>query len=164
MFFFRLATLRGMFPFVLLLVAAGCAGLQEYDASCIKETPLPVIERDPIPPAKDVPEEFARFSGIWAGGKWDGFRGTLCNTLVVFSVDKNGTAKLVYSWGDQPNWNTSPGWILVTATISGNRMVLERFRNNVQAEYYFQVVDGKPTLSGIYPHNFGVSYVTLWKQ
>ncbi len=62
----------------------------------IAQCPLP----DDItltPPSGDVPRDLAAFAGAWGGGAWGGILPTF---LVVEQVNADGTANVVYSWGN----------------------------------------------------------------
>jgi hypothetical protein len=66
---------------------------------CQGTMPLPDDVRV-VPPATDVPQALARFSGAWSGA-WRDTAGveTQCNTLVVEEVHANGFLRVVYSVG-----------------------------------------------------------------
>jgi dienelactone hydrolase len=59
------------------------------------------------------------FSGAWLGGAWGG---DLPTALVVEQVHSNGTANVIYSWGEPPMKFFKPGWIRQTATIDGDQL------------------------------------------
>lgn len=48
------------------------------------------------PPAADVPRNISDFSGIWVG-KWDG---GLCGVVIAQQILTDGTAQLLYMWGN----------------------------------------------------------------
>lgn len=77
-----------------LILPSSVAGAQE---KC--DDPLPEFTIEP--PAADVPEEFAQFSGVWKG-KWGGF---LCSSFIVTKVDTKGEVKGIYSWGRGRNFD-----------------------------------------------------------
>lgn len=119
---------------VFLLVSSGYAD---------SHIPLP-DDLNISPPDENVPEHYARFSGTWNGGKWSG---NLPHTLIVESIDAEGSVVAVYAWGDYAGWNITKGWSRHEGVISGNRLTLETFRNGANARYEL-VDDG--TLLGRY--------------
>jgi len=80
-----------------LIMASICAALP-----CFAQTPLP-DDLKIVPPAPDVANEIAVFSGSWAG-KWvDRFGTSLDHQLVVEKVEGR-TATVIYSTGVAPSW------------------------------------------------------------
>ena len=73
-------------------LSAQVAGAKE----CQRETPLPSDVRL-IVPGPEVPEDVARFAGVWSGA-W-GESGGLCPTLVLEEVLQNGYARVILSYG-----------------------------------------------------------------
>ena len=64
---------------------------------CQGTMPLPDDVRV-VPPASDVPQELARFSGAWTGAWRDsGGTDTQCNTLIIEEVHPNGFLRVVYA-------------------------------------------------------------------
>ncbi|HXH13387.1 MAG TPA: hypothetical protein VNP04_26880 [Alphaproteobacteria bacterium] len=53
------------------------------------------------PPGPEVPAPTGAFSGVWAGGAWDGI---LPHILIVEEVSSTGEAAVISSWGDAPDW------------------------------------------------------------
>lgn len=96
-----------------------------------------------VRPAEGVPDSLRRFSGAWKG-KW---AGEMDHVLVVEEVEASGKASVVYAWGDSSRWNITRGWTRTTATISGDKIDVERFRNGAEVSYQFE---GPDTLSGEY--------------
>lgn len=97
-------------------------------------SPLPKSGAAITLPGADVPVAFSRFLGRW-NGMWNG---RLCNTLVVLSVDSDGRASVVYSWGMYWRWGVKkPGFVVVSAAIEGDELILERFSGNEQTTYRF---------------------------
>jgi hypothetical protein len=77
---------------------------------CQGMLPLPADLRV-VPPAPDVPEALARFSGAWSGA-WRDSRGAdaQCNVLVVEEAHPNGFLKVVYSVGVSPTFGTTAAY------------------------------------------------------
>jgi len=82
-----------------------------------------------FPPASDLTQDEAAFSGRWAGefkGKWRGLvEGSLPHVLVVEEIRRDGslgttTAIAVFGWGTVSRWSVSPGWYRVRGTFEGS--------------------------------------------
>src|SRR3546814_4840229 len=61
--------------------------------SCATVTPLPQ-DLSVSPAAPGVPEQYARFLGVWSG-TWNGGS---CGSLAVTAVQADGTAAAIYAW------------------------------------------------------------------
>jgi dienelactone hydrolase len=70
------------------------------------------------PPASTVAKEQAAFSGSWLGS-WGG---DLPTALIVEQVHSNGTANVIYAWGEPPMKFFKPGWVRQTAKIDGHKL------------------------------------------
>jgi dienelactone hydrolase len=70
-------------------------------------------------PAADVPAKISAFAGAWGGGAWGG---TLPNMLVVEKVNPDGTAAVVYAWGNDGTGHIRAGWVRNRATITGCKL------------------------------------------
>jgi hypothetical protein len=68
-----------------------------------------------VAPPADLPPAVATFAGVWSGGAWDGI---LPHVLVVEHLASDGTATVVYAYGDAPEWHLTRGWIRTTGTIA----------------------------------------------
>lgn len=136
---------------VLLLLAASPAVAGE----CYEETPLP-NSLEITPPDSNLPADTARFVGIWSNGKWDD---KLCHTLAVLSLDADGSAEAIYSYGTYAGWNIRKAeYFKSQGTIADGKLTLETFRNGAKAVYWFSGDD----LKGSYTNsNGGTSWVTL---
>jgi hypothetical protein len=68
-----------------------------------------------VPPATEVPQELARFSGAWSGA-WRDARGvdTQCNALVIEEVNYNGFLRVVYSVGASPRMGSGTPYVART--------------------------------------------------
>ncbi len=109
---------------------------------CLKETALPDYK---IAPITEPVGSAADFLGVWGGGKWGD---TLCHTLVVKRVIKNGDAAkayIIYSWGK--GYNFTPGYDDVTGEIKDGKLSFTLSRGEVKVEY---VIASDGTLRGIY--------------
>ena len=74
-----------------------------------------------VPPSSDLPQEIAAFSGKWEGN-WDK---TLDAVLIVEEIGPE-KAKIIYAWGDAPEWNTERGFQRFKAkVITGQKPKLE---------------------------------------
>ncbi len=84
------------------------------------EIPLPE-NINIVAPSSDLPKELAAFSGKWEGN-WDG---VLDAILIVEEIGLE-RAKVIYAWGDAPEWNTKKAFRRYTAkVISGEKPKLE---------------------------------------
>ena len=99
-----------------IIVFAACVMLTTF---AFAQSPLPG-DLSLVPPVQGVPKSVAAFSGAWKG-LWGG---TLPSALAVEQVDSNGTAKVVYSWGDEPMMKIKAGWARMTGTISNDTLHL----------------------------------------
>ncbi len=113
------------------------------------DNPLPDVRVSA--PGPDVPKEIAQFSGIWKG-KW-GAR--LCSTLVVETVDKDGIAELVYSWGRGRNFE--PGYFAPNGKIRDEKLTF-----GTRAKFTFWITK-EGNLAGKRVAGTGRSYVTMQK-
>ena len=105
-----------------------------------------------VEPSADVPDAIRRFHGTWEG-QWDG---KLDHMLIVEKVAAEGSATVVYAWGDYPQWQVSRDWLRTTVTISGDEMTMKRGEDNVR--YVFRS-DGK--LGGTYDTGWHRNYGTF---
>lgn len=145
---------------VLTLVAVMLAGLPTV---CAASPPLPsdlVI----VPPTSDVPPDTAKFSGKWAGGKWDG---KLENILVVETIVPSGDAMVVYAWEDYKPWKLTRRWIRVRGKIAEGKLkaTFWKWQNQRKVEAtveYWLNPDG--SLSGRYERSGRSSSITLYRQ
>ena len=60
-----------------------------------------------------MPAAAAVFSGVWAGGAWDG---VLPHVLIVEQVSATGRAAVISGWGDAPDWQMTRGFTRVQRT------------------------------------------------
>jgi dienelactone hydrolase len=65
-------------------------------------------------PGKEVSNEFAVFSGAWAG---DGWNGIVPIALVVEKIDQTGSAAVIFSWGDVVGAKRPRGWLRTAGRI-----------------------------------------------
>ena len=99
-------------------------GSLEAVADCRKVTPIPG-DAEVIKPRANVPEKFARFSGVW-NGAWDQRPNILgmCKTLVVEEILPNGYARIINSWDAYGRFR-GPGFYRATARIEGDEIRFE---------------------------------------
>ena len=96
------------------------------------EVPLP-DDINIVPPSSDLPQEIAAFSGKWEGN-WDK---TLDAILIVEEIGPE-KAKIIYAWGDAPEWNTKKGFKRYKAkVITGQKPKLEFMKG----KFTVQLVD-----------------------
>ena len=120
---------------VSLFLLAACAETYTTDGSTACKTPLPA-DFTVTPPAESVPPEYAKFSGIWGDGKWEG---KLCHTLVVTEVNEDGSVSAIYSHGRYEGWNIHhAGFFTLSGVIEDGVLELERLGTGVKANYRFQ--------------------------
>lgn len=125
----------------MLAFTAGLA-IAVTDVALAADAPLP-DDVSIVPPAENVPDALRRFSGAWIG-KW---AEEMDHVLVVEEVQASGKATIVYAWGDSSRWKITRGWTRTTATISGDGIDVDRFRNGAEVDYKLEDPD---TLSGDY--------------
>jgi hypothetical protein len=129
---------------------------------CFAETPLPDIAKNPTPSTADMPKKFAKWIGVWGGGKWDDKR---CTTLVVLTVNENGEAQVVYSWGAHSTRQSTPGFKHKKATISDDSEKMEfRYSEKYTVTFSFDTKDGKPILRSTFSGQTSSGYATLWPK
>jgi dienelactone hydrolase len=105
-------------------------------------------------PGPDVPPAVAKFAGVWGNGAWDG---VLAHVLVVEQVRPDGQARVVYAYGDAPDWNVSRGHARANARVEGGVLTFDLRDGRVRVEYR---IEGE-SLQGTYTIGGRVSRVTL---
>jgi hypothetical protein len=80
------------------------------------------------PPSAAVPESQWRFLGAWVG-RWDS---VLKQILIVESLQPDGSASVIYGWGDDPRLNITRGFRRLGANLSGDTLTV---RNSATATY-----------------------------
>ncbi|MGH8068278.1 MAG: dienelactone hydrolase family protein [Candidatus Entotheonellia bacterium] len=106
-------------------------------------------------PGPEVPAPAAAFSGIWAGGAWDGI---LPHVVIVEQVSPTGNAAVISSWGDAPDWQLTRGFTRVQGRIDHGRLLLEYPSRGARAEY---VIDAQGALQGTYTRGSAVGKIVL---
>jgi len=81
---------------------------------------------------KRLPSHLARFVGAWSGDCWNG---TLPNLLVVERVADDGTADVVYAWGDSVDGKMKGGCTRMQAHVVDNRLTLAPPRGGPHIDY-----------------------------
>jgi dienelactone hydrolase len=107
------------------------------------------------PPGPEVPAPVAAFSGVWAGGAWDGI---LPHVLIVEQVSAMGDASVISSWGDAPDWQMTRGYTRVQGRIDHGRLLLVYPSRGARAEY---VIDAQGALQGTYTRGNAVGKIVL---
>jgi dienelactone hydrolase len=74
-----------------------------------------------VPPSTAVPESQQRFLGAWVG-RWGG---GLKHILIVESLQPDGSARVVYGWGDSPGLSIVRGFSRLGADLSGDTLTIE---------------------------------------
>jgi dienelactone hydrolase len=74
-----------------------------------------------VPPSAAVPESQQRFLGAWVG-RWGG---ALKHILIVESVQPDGSASVIYGWGDSPGMSIMRGFSRLGAKLSGDTLTIE---------------------------------------
>lgn len=110
-----------------------------------------------VAPGVNVPVHAAAFSGVWAGGAWDGI---LPHVLIVENVSAAGEAQAIYSYADAPDWNTKAGFIRVQGRIENGRLTFTLRNGEARVEY---VIGARGDLNGTYTRGRIVSKVVLTK-
>lgn len=103
-------------------------------ASAHSQAPLP----DDIsisPPSPAIAQHVSAFSGAWLGA-WGA---ELPTALVVEQVNSNGTAEVIYSWGDSPTHQFEAGWSRHAGRISKGKL---RFLSDGGASIDFTLEPG----------------------
>ena len=79
---------------------------------CLAQIPLPE-DINIVPPSVSLSKDVAAFSGKWFG-VWSG---KLQSLLIVEEIDGE-RAKVVYAWGDAPDWKINKGFQRYVATVA----------------------------------------------
>lgn len=95
-----------------------------------------------VAPGPNVPEQAAAFSGVWAGGAWDGI---LPHILIVESISASGEASVLESYTGAPDWKMKADFRRVQGNIEHGRLTYTRGKG--KAEY---VIDSYGNLNGTY--------------
>ncbi len=122
-------TLAAVFPGILcaLFASVACASAESCDS------PLP-DDVNIRTPSADVPEKYAGFSGRWGPGKWDD---ELCHVLVVETLDSEGEAEAIYSWGTSERWNIKQaGWVRIVGQVLGSKLKMKLYNGQVGVNYW----------------------------
>jgi len=73
-----------------------------------------------VPPSAAVPESQQRFLGAWVG-RWGG---ALKHILIVESLQPDGSASVIYGWGDSPGLNIKRGFSRLGANLSSDTLTV----------------------------------------
>ena len=90
-----------------------------FDDGLIDGVPIP-DDAKVVPPSAAVAESQQRFLGAWVG-RWGG---ALKHILIVESVQPDGSASVIYGWGDSPGLSITRGFIRLGANISGDTLTI----------------------------------------
>ena len=83
----------------------------------LAQAPLP-SDISLISPSPTIAHNIAAFSGAWRGA-WGG---SFPTALVVEQINQDGTARVIYSWGDELTSGIKAGWIRLTGKISSGKL------------------------------------------
>ena len=144
---------RQLFLPALALFITVAAISSTSQAACSTPTPSNMYI---TPPGADVPDEYAKFSGVWKDGKWDGI---LCSLLAVEEVLPDGRVTFVYSWGVASRWRIhEPGYVRWSGKIKDGKLKAT-FRSGRKVTYWHE---DATTLKGSYKIR-DKYYITLKK-
>lgn len=151
----------------LLLVAAGSAAAQPSPpaASAPPSAPESANARFfcgqsvgvALAPPAQVPRAYRRFLGVWSDAAWGP---NACAALVVESIDRTGTAKILYVYGPLDASGPRPGGVLRgTGIIRGGAL---RFQNSDGTQFAFrpEIAD----LTGRMTTPRGDSFTAIFKK
>jgi dienelactone hydrolase len=110
-----------------------------------------------VAPPPDLPHSLAVFAGVWSGGAWDG---VLPHVFVVEHLASDGTATVVYAYGDAPEWHITRGWVRTTGTIAQGQLHLTLREGKAHVHY---APEGERTLLGFYDTERSSPFVRLTK-
>src|SRR5262249_25946771 len=77
-------------------------------------------EAKSVPPPAALRENQQRFLGAWVG-RWGGL---LKHILIVESLQPDGSASVIYGWGDNPSLNITRGFNRLGASLSGDTLTV----------------------------------------
>jgi dienelactone hydrolase len=110
-----------------------------------------------VAPGLKVPAQAAAFSGVWAGGAWDGI---LPHVLIVENITDAGDASVIYSFSDASDWNVKASFSRVQGRIDNGRLMFTLRNGEAHVEY---IIGEGGDLKGTYTRGKGVSKVSLTK-
>lgn len=145
---------RRMQAFALLLLGSVLSLLLATLAHA--QFPLPQ-DLQIVAPGVNVPVQAAAFSGVWAGGAWDGI---LPHVLIVENVSAAGETSVIYSYADAPDWNAKASFSRVQGRIENGRLTFTLRNGEARVEY---VIGAGGDLNGTYTLGRTVSKVFLTK-
>jgi len=105
----------------LLIASAAIALSLSASKTAAQERCHPALQDNKkiIAPDADVPPSIRRWSGLY-GGIWDD---TLCASLAILQVNRDGTIFFQYAWDVAPQWGiTLPGSYVDQARITGDTL------------------------------------------
>jgi dienelactone hydrolase len=118
--------------------------------------PLPQDVRIVVPGA-NIPAQAAAFSGVWAGGAWDGL---LPHLLIVENIATTGGASVIYSTADAPDMNSKASSSRVQGKIENGRLTFTLKDGKARVEY---VIGTGGDLNGTFTIGDAVSRIVLAK-
>lgn len=105
-----------------------------------------------------VPEKYARFYGVWSGGKWGG---KMTGSLIVNSIDENGGVWVTYGHGAYSRWGIhAPGAWPMRGSIEGSELRLNRTSRGAKIHYELS----GDTLRGVWRKGANTSKIELKKD
>src|SRR5688572_17453770 len=121
----------------MVMLLGSLYGLCWAQVSCASVALPPDVRIEP--PGKEVPAAVAAFSGVWAGGAWDGI---LPHVLIVERVSATGDAAVISGSGDALDWQMTRGYTRVQGRIDNGRLSLVYPDRGAHAEYVTDALGG----------------------
>src|SRR5258708_4844231 len=107
---------KRLFVLAMVIHIVPCAAFADW---LIDGVPIP-DDAKVVPPSATVPENQQRFLGAWVG-RWGG---ALKHILIVESLQPDGSASVIYGWGDSPGLNITRGFSRLGANLSGDTLAV----------------------------------------
>jgi hypothetical protein len=107
---------KWLFVLAMVIHIVPCAAFADR---LIDGVPIP-DDAKVVPPSATVPESQQRFLGAWVG-RWGG---ALKHILIVESLQPDGSASVIYAWGDKPGLNITRGFSRIGANVSGDTLTI----------------------------------------
>jgi len=110
-----------------------------------------------VPPTPEIAPPAAAFAGVWMGDAWDGI---LPHVLLVEHIASDGTATVVYAYGDAPGWHITRGWTRTTGTIAHGQLHVALRDGKAHVRY---LPESASTLLGFYDTERTSAFIRLTK-
>jgi dienelactone hydrolase len=132
-----------------LVLGGGARAQRAPETAAGRIDPEAIVQLPPlelVTPAANVPAAFKPFHGAW-GGIWDN---GMAHVLVVEDVQPDGTAAIVYAWGDLAASNSLAGWERMAGVVNERGIAFMRRNHVVTYTWETLAAGARPQLSGIY--------------